>query len=325
MSHLDATASLRMLRCQLNALALLAAIVLNVGCASTILSFGAISPAISTSNEPRFEPALAGAATPRVALVLSGGSARAFAHLGVLRVLEREGLRPDLVVGTSGGAIVGALYASGRRVSDIEALAASMDWPTLIDIDPFKTLLGGLGFGLGLAQGDQLEAFLRHAIPAALQQMQLPLAAVATDLNTGEAMVLNHGDTARALRASSAVPGLYEPVRIGNRLLGDGQISSPLPVSVARALGAELVIAVDVVYPPQHATLTNIASVLFQAVTISTWHHLLAERKQADVLLIPDIPPTHNLSLSDRNWLISTGERAAEKMLPQLRMAFAKR
>ncbi len=323
MSHLEFTAKLSKLRRPVLALALLAAIVLNAGCASTILSFGATSPSISTSDETCFEPALAGAATPRVTLVLSGGSARAFAHLGVLRVLQREGLGPDLIVGTSGGAIFGALYAPGHKVSEIEALAARMDWPMLIDIDPFKTLLSGLGLGLSLAQGDRLEAFLRQAIPAALQQMQLPFAAVATDLNTGDAVVRNHGDTACALRASSAVPGLYEPVRSGNRLLGDGQISSPLPVSMARALGAEVVIAVDVVYPPQHATLTNIASILFQAVTISTWHHLLAERKKADVLLIPEIPPTRKLSLSDREWLIAAGERAAEKMLPQLRLAFA--
>lgn len=304
------------------ALILLVASAISAGCASTILSSSGAPPELGPMDAPRFEPPAAGAAAPRVALVLSGGSARAFAHLGVLRVLEREGLRPDLVVGASAGAIVGALYASGLPVSDIEALAASIDWPTLIDIDPVKTLLGG--FGLGLVRGDRLEAFLRQAIRVPLQRLQLSFAAVATDLNTGDAVLLNHGDTARALRASSAVPGLYEPVRSGERLLGDGQVVSPLPVSAARALGAQVVVAVDVVYPPQHASLTNPVSVLFQTITISTWRHLVAERTKADLLVRPDIPPSGNLALSDREWLIAAGERAAEALMPELRRVFAR-
>lgn len=303
-----------------NTLVLLAVSGIGVGCASTIFSTISTVPALAFSDEPRFEPPTTGAATPRLALVLSGGSARAFAHLGVLRVLEREGLRPDLVVGTSAGAIVGALYASGSSVADIEALAASIDWPTLIDIDPVKALLGG--FGLGLASGDRLEGFLRQAIRVPLQQLPLPFAAVATNLNTGDAVLLNHGDTARALRASSAVPGLYEPVRSGLHLLGDGQIASPLPVSAARTLGAQVVVAVDVVYPPQHSSLTNPFSVLFQTVTISTWRHLVIERQKSDVLIRPDIPPASNLALSDREWLIVAGERAAQAALPALRVAF---
>ena len=313
------------LRCLAAALALVAvalACVITSGCASTILSAGGAATELSAIDAPRFERRSADVVAPQVALVLSGGSARAFAHLGVLRVLEREGLRPDLVVGTSAGAIVGALYASGRRISDIEALVASIDWPTLIDIDPVKALLGG--FGLGLARGDRLEAFLRQAIGVPLQRLQIPFVAVATDLNTGDSVLLNHGDAARALRASSALPGLYEPVRSGERLLGDGQVVSPLPVSAARTLGAQVVVAVDVVYPPQHALLTNPVSVLFQTVTISTWRHLLVERGKADVLVRPEIPPGGNLALSDREWLIAAGQRAAESMLPQLRLAFAR-
>lgn len=305
-----------------SALMLAAASAISAGCASTILSWGLAPPELAQGDAPRFEPRDASAAVPRVALVLSGGAARAFAHLGVLRVLEREGLRPDLVVGSSAGAIVGALYASGRTVAEIEALAAAIDWPTLIDIDPLKTLLGG--FGLGLANGDRLEAFLRQAIRVPLQALPHSFVAVATDLHTGDTVLLNHGDTARALRASSAVPGLYEPVRSGEQLLGDGQVVSPLPVSAARTLGAQVVVAIDVVYPPQHASLTNPVSVLFQTVTISTWRHLIAERTKADLLVVPDIAPARNLALSDREWLIAAGERAAEAVMPALRQAFAK-
>ncbi len=295
-----------------------AALFLLSGCA-TMFSASKAPGGMHAVDPPRFE-APTRTEPPRVALVLSGGAARAFAHLGVLRVLEREGLKPDLIVGTSAGAMVGAYYASGKSVSQIEAIAARLNLPTLIDIDPVRAVLGG--FGLGLAKGERLEAFLRESLDLPLQALPTPFVAVATDLNTGESVLLNHGDTPRALRASSAVPGLYEPVGAGQRMLADGQIASPLPVAAARRLGARVVVAVDVVYPPQHASLTNPLSVLFQTVTISTWRHLLREREQADLVVTPVIPPTGDLALSDREWLIAAGEAAAEKMLPALRAAF---
>jgi len=291
------------------------------GCASTIFVSSEAPGDIAPVDPPRYEAHSRGMPPPRVALVLSGGAARAFAHLGVLRVLERERLRPDLVVGSSAGAMVGAYYASGRPVAEIEALAARLNLPTLIDIDPVKTLLGGFG-GLGLAKGHRLEAFLRESIAVPLQSLPTRFVAVATDLNTGELVLLNHGDTPRALRASSAMPGLYEPVHIGERVLGDGQIVSPMPIDVARSLGAQVVIGVDVVYPPQHASLSSPISVLFQTMTISTYRHLQRERERADLTIAPVIPPTSDLALSDREWLIAAGEAAAEKVLPALRAAF---
>ena len=258
---------------------------------------------------------------PRVALVLSGGSARGFAHLGVLRVLEREGLRPDLVVGTSAGAIAGGLYASGMSFEAIDALTQRLDWFTVFDIDPVRSLLGGLG--LGLAQGRRLELLLRESLGASIEAFPIAFAAVATDLNSGETVVLNHGDPALAMRASSAVPGMLEPVNVGGRLLGDGQIVSPMPVAVARQLGASVVIAVDVVYPPKDSALTNPVSVLFQAVLISSYRHLLNERSQADLVLSPKIESARQLGFSDREWLIKSGSAAAEAALPQLKAAFA--
>ncbi len=296
-----------------------AAAALLGGCASTIFSSSPAPGAVPAIDAPRFV-AWARPKPPRVALVLSGGSARAFAHLGVLRVLEREGLKPDLIVGSSAGALVGAYLASGKTVSEIEALAARLDLPMLIDIDPVKILLGG--FGLGLAKGERLEAFLRQTISQPLQALPIAFVAVATDLNTGEPVLLNHGDTPRALRASSAVPGLYEPVQAGARVLGDGQITSPLPVAAARQMGARTVIAVDVVYPPHDARLSNPVSVLFQAVMISTYRHLLREREQADLVVRPVILAMTDLALSEREHLIAAGEAAALAMLPALRAAF---
>jgi NTE family protein len=153
----------------------------------------------------------ADAPKPRVALVLSGGAVRGFAHIGVLLLMEREGLRPDLVIGSSVGAIVGALYASGMPVQTIEALATQLDWATLFDFDPVRMALGG--FGLGFAKGKRFEAMLREALPAQIQAFPTRFVAVATDLNTGETVLLNHGDAPRALRASAAIPVIYEPVK----------------------------------------------------------------------------------------------------------------
>ena len=262
-------------------------------------------------------------AAPRVALVLSGGAARGFAHIGVLRVLLREGLRPDLVVGSSAGAIVGAVYASGMPLADIEALAASLGTATLLDISLWRMVKEGLG--LGLARGEQLEGFLRNALPAPMQAFPIPFAAVATDVKTGETVVLNHGDAALALRASSAVPGLYEPLNINGRMLADGQIVSPLPVDTALRLGAQRVVAVDVVYPPQQASLTNPLDMVFQTVTIGTYRQMLLERSRAQVVISPAIAATDGqLGLRDRVMLIEAGERAAEQVLPALRVLFGR-
>lgn len=280
------------------------------------------NPAVASDDAPRFI-APGGANPPRVALVLSGGSARGFSHLGVLRVLEREGLRPDLVVGTSAGAIVGGLYASGMTLEAIEAIeahAARLDWFTVFDVDPLRSLMRGLG--LGFAKGERLEKFLRQPLRAPMQSFPIRFAAVATDLNSGETVVLNHGDAALAMRASAAVPGMLEPVDAGGRLLGDGQIVSPMPVAVARQLGAAVVVAVDVVYPPRHSSLTNPVSVLFQTVLISSYRHLLNERQQADLVVSPAIESTGQLGLADRDWLVKAGVDAAEAALPRLRAIF---
>lgn len=256
----------------------------------------------------------------RLALVLSGGSARGFAHLGVLRVLEREGWRPDLVVGTSAGAIVGAMYASGLSVADIEAAAATLDWSMLFDFDLVRSLLGGIG--LGIVPGERLERFLRQHLPVPIERFPIPFAAVAADMEQGEVVALNRGDAARAVLASSAVPGLYAPVRIRGQLLADGQVVSPLPVLTARRLGAVRVLAVDVVYPPQHSEMSNPVSMLFQSMIVSGWRHALAARALADLVITPNIRTPSQLGLASRAWVTEAGERAANAQLVELRELF---
>jgi NTE family protein len=252
----------------------------------------------------------------RIALVLSGGSARGFAHLGMLRVLEREGLRLDLVVGTSAGAIVGAMVASGMPVRQIESAAEQIDWSMLFDFNPVRAVLTGLG--LGIVPGARLEQFLRAHLRTPIEGFPLAFAAVATDMENGDTVPLNHGDAARAVRASCAVPGVYAPVRARGRLLGDGQIVSPLPVLAAHRLGAVRTLALDVVYPPQHSELSGPVSMLFQSQIVSGWRHLLA-----DLVIAPEIRTTTQLGLASRSWLVDAGEKAAQARVEEIRALFS--
>lgn len=256
----------------------------------------------------------------RLARVLSGGAARGFAHLGVLRVLEREGLRPDLVVGTSAGAIVGAMWASGMQVSEIERAAELLDWTVFFDFDPVRTVLGGLG--LGLVPGARLEQFLRQHLRTPIERFPLSFAAVAADMENGDVVPLNQGDAARAVRASCAVPGVYAPVRSRGRLLADGQVVSPLPVLTARRLGAVRVLAIDVVYPPQHSEMSNPVSMLFQSLIVSEWRQVLAERALADLVIAPEIRTSSQLGLGSRGWVIEAGETAALSRVDEIRRLF---
>ncbi len=253
-----------------------------------------------------------------VGLVLSGGSARGYAHIGVIKVLEANGLMPDIIVGTSAGSIVGALYASGLNAAELEAAVSQLDSSAFTDF----VLPGEMGF----VRGEKLHRFIdarskRHHI----QDFPIRFAAVATELATGKAVAFNAGDAGLAVVASSAVPGVIIPVAIGRHQYADGQIASPLPVAAARALGARIVIAVDVTYPPEDAFVYSAIGVLFQAFTVSVHHLKEYEQAGADLVIVPAIAKTHGqYTFSDRRRLIDAGEQAATRMLPAIRAAFAR-
>ncbi|MEJ2287077.1 MAG: patatin-like phospholipase family protein [Deinococcales bacterium] len=175
----------------------------------------------------------------RVGLVLSGGGARGFAHIGVLRVLERAGAQFDVIAGTSMGAILGAFYASGRRADDLFQLADTTSWRDVVD----------LSLQTGLFKGDRLQAFLADHLPATFEELEVPLAVTTTDIETGEGVVHMEGDLIRAVRASSSFPGAFEPIQLAGRTLADGGIVNNLPVSAATLLGATRCIASDVTVP----------------------------------------------------------------------------
>lgn len=259
----------------------------------------------------------------RWALALSGGSARGFAHIGVLRVLDEAGLKPDLIVGTSAGAIVGSLYASGLSVQQVESAVRAMDRSLFNDVVlPSLIILPGEN---GLIRGEKMMRFIdARLMTRHIEDFPIRFAAVATDMKSGEAIAFNSGNAALAVRASTSVPGVFTPVDISGRLYGDGQIVSPMPVSVARQLGAARIIAVDVVYPPEQSLLSNPVYVLFQAITISAYRLKETERPNAAVVIRPEFKPTPGqFSFADIDWMIKAGEDATRKLLPEIRAAIA--
>ena len=259
-----------------------------------------------------------------VALVLSGGSARGFAHIGVIKVLEAHALKPDIIVGSSAGSIVGALYASGLTAAELEAAVAQLDSSVLNDY-----VLPGLGFlpgEMGFVRGEKLHRFIdAHLKRHHIQDFPIRFAAVATELSTGKVVAFNSGDAGLAVVASSAAPGVITPVYIDRNHYGDGQIASPLPVAKARELGAKVIIAVDVTYPPEDAFVYSAVGVLFQAFAISAHRLKEYEKTEADLVVAPVLPKTPGqFAFTDRQRLIAAGEKTALDMLPAIRAAFAK-
>ena len=276
-------------------------------------------PAPRIVEEPRTIAPPRFATNAPVALVLSGGGFRGFAHVGVLKVLEENGIRPDIVVGASSGAIVGSLYASGLSPGEVENAVGRMDGSLFADF-----VLPGLYItpgGLGFVRGERLHRFMeRHLRKDLIQDFPIAFAAVATDLQSGEVRAFNAGSAALAVRASSALPGVLTPVEIGGHLVGDGQIASPAPVISAHKLGARIVVAVDVVYPPRDALLSSPLDVAFQAFTISLRRLAENELALADIVIAPEIPPTSGqFGFSDREMLIAAGENATREALPRIR------
>jgi NTE family protein len=175
---------------------------------------------------------------PKIGIALGSGSARGWAHIGVLRALAQQGIAPDFIAGCSMGAMVGAACAAGR-IADLEAWALSLDW---------KAVVGLLDLGLrgGLIKGDRLlNMYQGKFVECQFSELTLPFAAVATDLATGKELWLREGRVSDAVRASCTVPGLFQPVWIDGRYLVDGSVVNPIPVSLCRAMGADVVIAVD--------------------------------------------------------------------------------
>ncbi len=254
---------------------------------------------------------------PRIGLALGGGAARGFAHIGVIQVLEESGIRPDLVVGTSAGSLVAALYASGRGGADLAALADAMDESAFADWS-FP--------GRSLIRGEALARFVReHTGGRTIEQMRVPLGIVATDLDNGQPILFQRGDTGMAVRASSAVPAVFQPVKIGSREYVDGGLVSPVPVRFARQMGAELVIAVDISAVPEGNATGDAVQMLLQTFSIMGRSINSFELRDADVVLRPRLAGVSGADFSARKRSILAGREAAVAALPALRERIAAR
>lgn len=302
----------------------LAAMLLAAALLAAVLASCAAVPPPSHGPAPRFVEAPP-SARGGVALVLSGGGARGYAHVGVIKVLEAHGLRPSLIVGSSAGSIVGALYASGFTAAELESAIGELGRGQFGDVDLFG--LGVLPGSLGLIRGERLHRFVDDRVKHHLiEDFPIRFAAVATDLASGEPTIFNAGDAGLAVRASSAVPGIMAPVGINGRLYADGQISSPAPVEIARRLGARKVIVVDVIYPPEHAAPRTALGVVFQAFTIAVDRLKRLELARADAVIAPDLGrTTGQLSFGDRARIMARGEEAALAAIGTIRPLFALR
>lgn len=252
---------------------------------------------------------------PRIGLALGGGAARGFAHIGVIQVLQENGIRPDLVVGTSAGSLVAALFASGKTGADMGALAQDMDEGAITDW-AFP--------GRGLIRGDALASWVRHqtgGLP--IERLPLPLGIVATDLNTGAAVLFQRGDTGLAVRASSAVPAVFQPVRIGTREFVDGGLVSPVPVRFARQMGAELVIAVDISTVPEGQATGDMMSLLLQTFAIMGRSIGQHELREADVVMRPALAGVGSADFASRVRAILAGREVAKQQMPALKARLA--
>lgn len=248
---------------------------------------------------------------PRIGLALGGGAARGFAHIGVIQVLEEAGIRPDLVVGTSAGSVVAALYAAGLGGQQLASLARQMDESMLTDWSyP----------GRGLIRGEALARFVRdHTGGRSIEQMKLPLGIVATDLDSGDPILFQVGDTGAAVRASSAVPAVFQPVRIGSREYVDGGLVSPVPVRFARQMGAGLVLAVDISQTPEGAATGDAVRMLLQTFAIMGRSINRLELRDADIVFRPALAGMAGSDFRSRDRAVAAGRQAALAQLPALR------
>jgi NTE family protein len=291
-------------------------------CAAALLVFVALAACRTAAPPPipDVPPAPSDDVPPRVALVLGGGGARGFAYVGVIRVLEEARIPVELIVGSSVGSLVGALYARrGTNSYALERIARSLRREDFFDFALAPAL-----FGTGLATGDRLERFVRAHVPGRIEDLRVPFAAVATDLDTGRVVVLREGDVARAVRASCAIPGVFEPVSLGGQMLVDGGVALNLPVSVARELGADVVVAADVTTLAAAAPRPrNFVEVILRAVNIVVHEEFERAREDADVFVAPEVGDVGFVDFDKKDEAIASGEAAARAALPRIREAIA--
>ena len=252
-----------------------------------------------------------GTKKPVVGLALGAGAARGFAHIGVIKALEAQGIRPDIVVGSSAGSVIAALLASGATGNDLNRLALNLDEATIADWGlPFAGRFGGL------IKGDALQNMVNREVQnKAIEQMRIPLGIVATELQSGKGVLFRTGNTGQAVRASCSVPGVFQPTLIGGKEYLDGGLVAPVPVSYARQMGATLVIAVNISSEPVHQDASGTFGVLQQTISIMQRSINQYELKSADIVITPQLKQMSSGDFKSRNAAILAGEVASQEQM----------
>ena len=254
---------------------------------------------------------------PKIALALGGGGARGFAHIGVIKALEAHGIVPDIVIGTSAGSLVGALYAGGYHGFDLQRVALQIDDTAIADWS-----LPDRGF----IRGEALQNFVNSAVQnRPLEKLNKPFATLATDLQSGEPIVFRSGNTGMAVRASSSVPGVFQPVTINGREYVDGGLVSPVPVRAARAMGADLVIAVYISNNPRFGKTRDTVDVMLQTFAIMGQSIAGYELTEADIVIRPDTDTMRGTNFDNRHLAIMEGEKAGLAAIAAIKQRIAEK
>jgi len=247
----------------------------------------------------------------KVAIVLGAGAAKGFAHVGVLKVLEANHVPVHRIVGTSVGSFVGSLYAYGYPAYDLQKIAMGLEKGEIVDLTVPDN---------GFVKGEKLEAYVNRMLRGTtMENLRIPFYAVATDIGSGEEIVFGKGNAGAAVRASCSIPGIFRPVRIGDRTYVDGGVSSPVAVDAARRLGADVVIAVDISGGVADVTPETTLDTIFQAINIMYSKIAAAQLSRADVVIRPNVGYIASGDFTKRHEAILEGEKAAQAALPKIR------
>jgi len=254
---------------------------------------------------------------PRIALVLGGGSSKGFTHVGVIRVLEQEKIPIHMVVGASVGSLIGGIYAARPDSFQLEWTAFKIDRNDILDF----SIVSKMGPVLGV----RLEEFVEQNVKTKkVEETKIPFVPVATDLNTGETVTLDKGSMARAIRASSSIPGIFPPVSFGNRTLVDGGVTDNVPCDIAKAKGADIIIAVNLQKDIRNDQIDSIVDVIGQSISIMMRESSKAKMACADVIIEPDAKGVGMFDFTRKKQLMEEGIKAAKAAMPRIREAIAR-
>lgn len=252
---------------------------------------------------------------PKIGLALGGGAAKGFAHIGVIKMLEANGIQVDVVTGTSAGSVVGALYASGMTPYQLQQQAFALDETKIRDVSLFSG---------GLVKGQKLQDYVNTLLKQKpMQSFKKPFGAVATELSTGKRTVFVRGNAGQAVRASSSIPGVFEPTQIGAARYVDGGVVSPVPVDAARDLGADVVIAVDISSKAGGNKPGSMLGIVNQSITIMGQKLGEQELARADFVIRPRVGQIGSADFEQKNVAILEGERATQAAMPQIKAKIA--